>query len=192
MRERPVVLARRRRRWPVRSGRAFRVAEYSSRRACPRARHRPPDIPSSRLPPPPPPRFPAPARMADGGRFRPPERHPVLAVGDPVGKVRRLPVPVVKGRGGVREVVGHQALLVRVQHHRSPDVRYLRSGERLPPRYVRTGRTPRGNSQLGERGGARAAAAGVVAVPSLPGESPKVAAINEHGGFHAGPPCRSS
>ena len=31
-----------------------------------RERHRPPDIPSSR----PPPRFPAPARMADGGRFR--------------------------------------------------------------------------------------------------------------------------
>ena len=62
-----------------------------------------------------------------------PERHPVLPVGDPVGKVRRLPVPVVKGRGGVREVEGHQALPVRVQHHRSPDLQYLRSGKGYRP-----------------------------------------------------------
>ena len=124
MRERPVVLARRRRRWPVRSGRAFRAAEHSSRRASPRDRHRPPDIPSSR------PRFPRP----HGGQPLPaPERHPVLPVGNPFGEVRRLPVPVVKGRGGVREVEGHQALLVGVQHHRSPDLQYLRSERAYRP-----------------------------------------------------------
>ena len=47
-----VVFARRRRRCEVRSGRAFRAAEYSSRRASLRERHFPPDSPScrSRLP----------------------------------------------------------------------------------------------------------------------------------------------
>ena len=62
-------------------------------------------------------------RARPNGRWPlpPPERHPVLAVGNPISQVRRLPVPVMKGRGGVREVEGHQALLVRVQQELSPD-----------------------------------------------------------------------
>ena len=95
-----------------------------------------------------------------GGRwpFPPPERHPVLAVGDPFGEVRRLPVPVVKGGGGVREVEGDQALLVRVQHELTPDSgRAVR--KRLSGGYVRTGRTRtrRTNLYPGERGDARSA-----------------------------------
>ena len=65
VRESPVAFARRRSRCAVRPGRAFRAAEYSSRKAAWSERQLPPDSPSAR------PRFAARTRMGDGRFLRP-------------------------------------------------------------------------------------------------------------------------